>query len=108
MQLLLLNPAPTLFPNHHRSLCFLSFLPLVLPPTSLKDSTDLPIKCEISPLVSYGGEVRSRVQRSAQSRNSLLMSGLFQGLEELVRGHEFHPTLVIDRSGVHELVKNGI
>lgn len=38
----------------------------------------------------------------------LLMSGLFQGLEELVRGCEFHPTLVIDQSGAHELVKNGI
>lgn len=114
--------------THSVSLCFSQTVPEFVLFNSLKDGTDLPIKCEISPLVSYGGEVRRRVLTykietpdvallllwtwNNLSVRPLTMSRwclyIFKGLEELVKGREFQPTLMIDEHGVHQLVKNGL
>ncbi|XP_078417747.1 UDP-N-acetylhexosamine pyrophosphorylase isoform X2 [Cetorhinus maximus] len=53
---------------------------------SLQELTDVPIKCEISALVSYAGE----------------------GLDKYVAGRDFRPPLIIDEKGVQELTANGL
>ncbi|XP_048395321.2 UDP-N-acetylhexosamine pyrophosphorylase isoform X2 [Stegostoma tigrinum] len=53
---------------------------------SLQELADVPIKCEISPVVSYSGE----------------------DLDKYVAGREFRPPLIIDENGVQELTANGL
>ncbi|XP_048457831.1 UDP-N-acetylhexosamine pyrophosphorylase isoform X1 [Rhincodon typus] len=53
---------------------------------NLQELADVPIKCEISPLVSYSGE----------------------DLDKYVAGREFRPPLIIDENGVQELTANGL
>lgn len=82
---------------------------------SLKDASDLPIQCEISPLISYGGEVRGWAPTLSTwstpafvKRPNELLPTPRQGLEKYVKGREFRAPLIIDEDGIHELVKNGM
>ena len=59
------------------------------------------VECEISPMLSYAGEVRSSNINRPKIRNVILTKQylIFKGLEELVNGKKFTPPLVLYGTG---------